>query len=151
MDEVLLTHVADIVAAHVSNNAVAPKELPGLIQAVHASISALGLEKQIEQPATRPVPAVPIRASVKPDAVTCLECGTKLKVLRRHLYAEHGMTPEEYRARWKLPDHHPLVAPDYAARRKVMAMQFGLGRKRGETRKSRHPAIKARSKPEAST
>lgn len=126
-NEALLDHVADIVSAHVSNNAVAASDLPGLIQAVYASLAALG---QAPEPAVAELkPAVSVRASVKPDAVTCLECGEKMKMLKRHLGTEHGMTPADYRARWNLPADYPMVAPDYAAKRKELAVRIGLGRK----------------------
>lgn len=126
-DETLLDHVADIVSAHVSNNSVSAADLPGLIQSVYASLAALGQAPEpVEEKLT---PAVSIRASVKPDAVTCLECGEKMKMLKRHLGTEHGMTPADYRARWNLPADYPMVAPDYAAKRKELALRIGLGRK----------------------
>lgn len=133
-NEALLDHVADIVSAHVSNNSVAPADLPGLIQAVYASLAALG---QAAEPAVEErKPAVSIRASVKPDAVTCLECGEKMKMLKRHLGTEHAMTPTEYRTRWSLPADYPIVAPDYAAKRKELAVRIGLGRKPGQRSKT---------------
>ena len=126
-DETLLTHVADIVSAHVGNNSLAPSDLPKLIEAVYSSLAGLG------QPAAPVeedlVPAVSIRSSVKPDAVTCLECGAKMKMLKRHLNLDHNLTPGEYRTRWKLVASHPLVAPEYAQRRKELALKIGLGRK----------------------
>ena len=126
-DEALLDHVADIVSAHVSNNSVSAADLPGLIQSVYASLAALGQAPEpVEEKLT---PAVSIRASVKADAVTCLDCGEKMKMLKRHLGTEHGMTPAEYRARWSLPADYPMVAPDYAAKRKELALRIGLGRK----------------------
>ncbi|PKB13712.1 MucR family transcriptional regulator [Novosphingobium kunmingense] len=126
-DETLLDHVADIVSAHVSNNSVSANELPGLIQSVYASLAALGQAPEpVEEKLT---PAVSVRASVKPDAVTCLDCGAKMKMLKRHLGTDHGMTPAEYRARWNLPADYPMVAPDYAAKRKELAVRIGLGRK----------------------
>lgn len=126
-DETLLDHVADIVSAHVSNNSVSAADLPGLIQSVYASLAALGQAPEpIEEKLT---PAVSVRASVKPDAVTCLDCGEKMKMLKRHLGTEHGMTPADYRARWNLPADYPMVAPDYAAKRKELAVRIGLGRK----------------------
>lgn len=133
-NEALLDHVADIVSAHVSNNSVAAADLPGLIQAVYASLAALG---QAPEPAVAELkPAVSVRASVKPEAVTCLECGEKMKMLKRHLGTEHGLTPTEYRARWSLPADYPMVAPDYAAKRKELAVRIGLGRKPGQSPKT---------------
>jgi len=141
-NEALLDHVADIVSAHVSNNSVPAADLPGLIQAIYASLAALG---QAPEPAPEELkPAVSVRASVKPDAVTCLECGEKMKMLKRHLGTEHGLTPAEYRARWSLPADYPMVAPDYAAKRKELAVRIGLGRKPGQS-----PKAEANVAPEA--
>jgi predicted transcriptional regulator len=132
--ETLLDHVADIVSVHVSNNSVSANDLPDLIQAVYASLAALGQAPEpIDEKLT---PAVSVRASIKPDAVTCLDCGAKMKMLKRHLGTEHGMTPAEYRARWNLPADYPMVAPDYAAKRKELAVRIGLGRKPGQTPKA---------------
>lgn len=126
-NEALLDHVADIVSAHVSNNAVPVGDLPGLIRSVYASLVALGKPaKPVPETLT---PAVSIRASLRADAMTCLECGDKLTILKRHLGTEHGLTPADYRARWNLPADYPMVAPNYAAKRKELAMRFGLGRK----------------------
>ena len=149
-DEALLDHVADIVSAHVSNNSVAAADLPGLIQAVYASLAALG---QAPEPVVAELkPAVSVRTSVKPDAVTCLECGARMKMLKRHLGTEHDLTPTEYRTRWSLPADYPMVAPDYAAKRKELAVRIGLGRKPGQSPKARanaapKPAPKAAATP----
>ena len=147
-NEALLDHVADIVSAHVSNNAVAVADLPGLIQAVYASLTALG---QASEPVVAELkPAVSVRSSVKPDAVTCLECGEKMKMLKRHLGTEHGLTPAEYRTRWSLPGDYPMVAPDYAAKRKELASRIGLGRKPGQSPKAETDAApKAQPKADA--
>lgn len=127
-DTSLLDLVADIVTAHVSNNTVAVGDIPGLIQSVHASLASLGQEVvQVEE---QRAPAVSVRASVKPHVLICLECGAKLKMLKRHLKAEHDLTPDEYRARWSLPFDYPMVAADYAAKRADLALQSGLGRRR---------------------
>ncbi len=139
-DQLLLDHVADIVSAHVSNNSVAANDLPGLIQSVYASLAALGQPPvPVEEKLT---PAVSVRASIKPDAIACLECGSKFKMLKRHLGTDHGMTPAEYRQRWNLPADYPMVAPDYAAMRGELAKKIGLGRKPGVKVK---PAVKAAS------
>lgn len=125
--EHLLTFTADIISAHVSNNNVAATDLPSLIQSVFHSLNSLGApEPEVDE---APVPAVSVRASVKPHAITCLVCGQKLKMLKRHLAADHNLTPAEYRAMYKLPADYPLVASDYAAKRKELALQIGLGRK----------------------
>lgn len=145
-DETLLGHAADIVAAHVTNNSVSANDLPGLISSVYASLSALGQAREPE-PETL-TPAVSVRASVKADAITCLDCGAKMKMLKRHLATEHGMTTADYRARWKLPADYPMVAPDYAAKRKELAVKIGLGRKPGQSAKTQAKA-KAASSPAA--
>lgn len=136
-DQILLDYVADIVSAHVSNNSVSAHELPSLIESVYASLAGLG---QAPEPVEEKLkPAISVRTSVKPDAIACLECGTKYKMLKRHLGADHGMTPAEYRARWNLPADYPMVAPDYAATRADLARKMGLGRKVGESPKTKAP------------
>ena len=122
---------AQIVAAFVSKTTVAASELPGLITSIHTTFTALS--QGIAEPAsTEPlVPAVPIKKSVTPDAITCLECGEKLKMLKRHLSSDHELTPEAYRERWKLPREYPMVAPNYTAQRSQLAKDIGLG-KRGK-------------------
>ena len=129
--ETLVTLTADIVAAHVSNNSVAVDELPALIKNVYGALSGLGAAAQEE---ARPEPAVSIRASVKPDHLVCLEDGKKMKMLKRHLMTDHGLTPDEYRARWGLASDYPMVAPDYAEKRRDLAKKIGLGRKPGQKR-----------------
>ncbi|WP_174273400.1 MucR family transcriptional regulator [Sphingomonas bacterium] len=126
-DNNLLVLTAEIVAAHVANNRVAGEELPLFIQTVHGALATLGTP--VEAPEQELKPAVPIRASVKPDHIVCLEDGKKLTMLKRYLMTHYGMTPEQYRARWKLPADYPMVAPDYADRRRTLAKQIGLGRK----------------------
>ncbi|MDF8333669.1 MucR family transcriptional regulator [Novosphingobium cyanobacteriorum] len=125
-DANLFAHVADIVSAHVSNNAVAASDLPNLIKAVHASLTKLGEPAPAEQ---KRAPAVSIRSSVKPDGLTCLECGTKTQLLRRHLMREHKLLPDQYTTRWGLARDYPMVAPDYSERRKLLAVSIGLGLK----------------------
>jgi predicted transcriptional regulator len=128
----ILELTADIVAAHVSNNTVGVAELPQLIQQVYASLSGLG---QAPAPATeRPHPAVPVKRSVTPEYIICLEDGKKLKMLKRHLKTAFNMTPEQYRERWGLPADYPMVAPKYAEQRSKLAKDIGLGtraRRRG--------------------
>ena len=132
--EFLATLTADIVSAHVSNNSVQSTELPGLIQSVYSSLAGLGGAVTVVE--EKPVPAVSIRSSVKPDYITCLEDGKKLKMLKRHLMTHYGMTPEDYRAKWGLPADYPMVAPNYAAQRRDLAKKIGLGTKgRGGGRK----------------
>ena len=127
----LLALTADIVGAHVSNNAVAVSDLPALISSVHTSLSKLGAVAVVEVPAQQP--AVSVKASVKPDHLVCLECGNKQKTLKRHLMTSHGLTPGAYRAKWNLPADYPMVAPNYAAQRRELAIGFGLGRKSGSS------------------
>lgn len=129
-DETLLTLAADIVSAHVSNNSVSADQLPGMIQAVYGSLVSLG---QAPEPIEEKLqPAVSIRSSVKADAITCLDCGMKMKMLKRHLGTHHNLTPSEYRARWGLASDYPMLAPDYAEKRKDIAVRIGLGRKPGQ-------------------
>ena len=130
ISEMLITLASDIVAAHVSNNSVAVDEVPDLIEKVYGALAGLAAGSEAE--ATRPNPAVSIRASVSPDHVVCLECGRKMKMLKRHLATDHGLGTAEYRQRWGLSDEHPLVAPNYAAKRRALAKKIGLGRKPGQ-------------------
>lgn len=129
-NETLITLTSDIVSAHLSNNSVAMQDVPSLIQAVYQALATVGepapvVEEQL-------VPAVSARAAVKPDFVTCMDCGFKGKMLKRHLMTAHGLTPQEYRTRWNLSADHPMVAPNYAAQRVELAKSIGLGRKKGE-------------------
>jgi predicted transcriptional regulator len=130
-NEMLVTLTADIVAAHVSNNSVAISDLAMLINNVHAALSGLGSQPVPEE---KPVPAVSIRASIKPDYIVCLEDGKKLKMLKRHLMTHYQMTPEQYRAKWNLAADYPMVAPNYAEQRRSLAKKIGLGTKRRKTK-----------------
>jgi predicted transcriptional regulator len=133
--EAILTLVTDIVSAHVGNNSVAISDLPALIRNVHSALAGLGGPATPAPPA-RQEPAVSIRSSVKPDHIVCLEDGKKLKMLKRHLMTAYRMTPDDYRAKWGLPKDYPMVAPNYAAQRRTLALSIGLGRKPGKrTRK----------------
>lgn len=125
--ETLLTLTADIVGAHVSNNNVPVADLPSLITRVHEALNGLGAAPVAAELEAKP--AVSVRASVKPDHIVCLEDGKKMKMLKRHLATDHGMTPQDYRAKWNLPADYPMVAPNYAAQRKELAVKIGLGRK----------------------
>jgi predicted transcriptional regulator len=127
IDEQVISITADIVAAHVSNNTVALNDLPELIRQVHAALRGLGRGGEEAVPA-KAEPVVSVRTSVKPDHITCLACGQKNKMLRRHLVVAHGMTPEEYRAAYDLPKSYPMVAPNYAQQRADLARAIGLGR-----------------------
>jgi len=136
--ETLITLTSDIVAAHVSNNDVSVDDVPALITNVFGALSGLG--ESAEPVEVRPEPAVSIRASVKPDYIVCLEDGKKLKMLKRYLRTNFEMTPEEYRARWNLPSDYPMVAPNYAEKRRDLAKKIGLGRKPGARRPKRKAA-----------
>jgi len=123
----LLEHTTKIVAAHVSHNAMPATDLPRLIAAVHETLAKLGTEEA----APRPEAAVPIKQSVKPEYIVCLDDGKKLKMLKRHLRTAYNMTPDDYRKRWGLPSDYPMVAPNYAKQRSALAKKIGLGRKPG--------------------
>lgn len=131
-DDTLITLTADIVAAHVSNNSVAVNDLPQLIQNIHGALSGLSGRSQQE---ARPVPKVPIRSSIKPDYIVCLEDGKKLKMLKRHLMTHYQLTPDQYRQKWGLPADYPMVAPNYAEQRRMLAKAIGLGTKRRKPKK----------------
>ena len=117
-----------IVAAHIGHNQVPTDALPGLIQAVYRSLATADAPEIT--PAAASIPAVPVKRSVFPDFLVCLEDGMKLKMLRRHLQTSYGMTPADYRTKWGLPPDYPMVAPNYAATRSTLAKSIGLGRKR---------------------
>ena len=131
-DSVVLKLTAKIISAHVGNNQVAADALPKLIQSVHRSLAAAGMAEPAPAPAPL-TPAVPIRKSVFPDHIVCLEDGKKLKMLKRHLQTSYGMTPGQYREKWGLPADYPMVAPDYTSHRSTLAKQNGLGRKLGSS------------------
>lgn len=124
----LLALTARIVEAYAATNELAAGDLPGLIGTVYSTLANVGDEPEHrESPAQ---PAVPVEDSVFPDYIVCLEDGKKLKMLRRHLSAAYGMTPDQYRRKWNLPHDYPLVAPNYAERRSVLAKEIGLGTSR---------------------
>ena len=131
-DDTLLTLTADIVAAHVSNNSVAVNDLPTLIQNVHMALA--GIAGAGSAPEVKLEPAVSVRASIKPDYIVCLEDGKKLKMLKRHLMTHYNMTPDDYRRKWGLNSDYPMVAPNYAEQRRVLAKSIGLGTKGGRRR-----------------
>jgi len=134
-EDMLLTLTADIVAAHVSNNSVAVNDLPTLIQNVHSALS--GISASRNAPEAKPEPKVPVRSSVKPDYIVCLEDGKRLKMLKRHLMTHYSLTPDQYRQKWGLPADYPMVAPNYAEQRRTLAKSIGLGTKRRKTRGAR--------------
>jgi predicted transcriptional regulator len=130
-DEQLITLTADIVSSHVANNSVAVGDLANLIQQVHAALSKLGVSDATSEPQAK-APVVSVRSSVKPDYIVCMECGTKQKMLKRHLQTAHSMSPDQYREDYGLPKNYPMVAPNYSEQRRTMAHSIGLGRKKGE-------------------
>lgn len=122
----VLELTTEIVAAHVGNNTVAIEDLAPLIQEVYKTLLAVGTAVAAPD---RPRPAVPVKKSVFPDYIICLEDGKKLKMLKRHLKTAYNMTPEEYRERWGLLPDYPMVAPNYAKHRSNLAKKIGLGTK----------------------
>lgn len=123
----LLGLTAEIVSAHVSNNSVALADLPNLIQEVYRTLVSMG--QPVEAAPERPQPAVPIKKSVTPEYLICLEDGKKLKMLKRHLKTSFNMTPDQYRERWGLGADYPMVAPNYTKHRSSLAKRIGLGTK----------------------
>ena len=117
---------ADVIAAYVSNNEVSLTELPELIRSVHAALGGIG-GAEAAQPAEKQKPAVPIKRSVTPDYIVCLEDGKRLKMLKRYLRSHYDMSPEDYRAKWNLPADYPMVAPNYSKQRSQFAKDIGLG------------------------
>ncbi len=126
-DTDLIGLTADIVSAHVSHNSIPTAEVPALIRSVYEALDRAGQPEIKAAPA--PEPAVPVRSSIKPDYLVCLEDGKKLKMLKRYLRTNYNMTPDEYRAKWGLPKDYPMVAPTYREARSTLAHQIGLGRK----------------------
>jgi MucR family transcriptional regulator, transcriptional regulator of exopolysaccharide biosynthesis len=122
--------IAEIVSSYVANHNITAGQLEELISTVHRTLSTLGTNAPASSPAAEKLtPAVPIRRSVEPDYVVCLECGFRAKTLRRHLRVAHGLEPAAYRERWKLAGDHPMAAPTYSADRSAMAKERGLGRR----------------------
>jgi predicted transcriptional regulator len=118
---------AEIIAAYVSNNSVTPGGLPALIESVHGALTNLGAVRAVPQTEAL-VPAVPVRKSITPEYLVCFDDGKKFKSLKRHI-ANLGMTPDQYRVKWGLPESYPMTAPNYAAKRSAIAKKMGLGRK----------------------
>ncbi len=129
----LLALTSQIVAAHVANNSVAVTDLPQLIHEVFRTLASVGT---VPVALERPQPAVPVKKSVTPDYIICLEDGKKLKMLKRHLKTAYNMSPEEYRDRWGLAADYPMVAPNYAQHRSSLAKKIGLGTKPRKRRRA---------------
>jgi len=145
----VLNLAAQIVSAHLAHNAVPLDNLSALIRSVVDNLATAGTQPE------KPKPAVPINKSVFPDHLVCLEDGTKLTMLKRHLRTAFNMTPQQYRERWGLPANYPMVAPDYAKQRSSLAKKIPLGRKRLEpkepplsnpVRRGQTPGMRARTK-----
>jgi predicted transcriptional regulator len=127
----MIERVAEIVAAYLKRNSVAPDQVPGLIQQVNQALTGLGQPQEPPPPAMPDAPAVPIRRSVTPDKIICLDCGYKGQMLKRHLTTAHGLSVDEYRTRWKLSSDYPMIAPNYSVRRSELAKSAGLGTRSG--------------------
>lgn len=123
-NEDLVALTTDITTAYLSRNAVAADDVANLIEGIHGALASAG-----QQQAEEYEPAVSVRASVKPDHLVCLECGAKQKMLKRHLQAAHGLSPDEYRQRYNLSATYPMVASNYAEVRSQLAKELGLGSK----------------------
>jgi predicted transcriptional regulator len=120
---------ADIVSAYVSNNTVQANDIPSLINQVHTALQRVS-SRQDEGSSEPLKPAIPVKKSITPDFLICLEDGKKFKSLKRHLRTQYGLTPEQYREKWDLPLDYPMVAPNYAQARSQLAKQMGLGSQR---------------------
>jgi predicted transcriptional regulator len=135
-DGAILRMTAEIVSAYVSKNVLPAQQIPDVINTVFTSLNGLnGAPNEVPQEPQKP--AVPVRKSVTPEYIVCLEDGKKLKMLKRHLRSTYNMTPDEYRAKWNLPPDYPMVAPNYAAQRSEFAKKIGLGRSSGRQTRRR--------------
>jgi predicted transcriptional regulator len=128
----ILGLTAQIVSAHLRHNSVAPDALPALIQQVYRTLSNIG---QAPVETKKPVPAVPVKQSVRQDRIVCLEDGKSFSMLKRHLMTDHKLTPQQYREKWDLPRDYPMVAPNYAQTRSALAKKIGLGRTSGRAKR----------------
>lgn len=127
--EDLLRITTKVVTAYVGNNTLAETQITEVIQSVYGSLERLS--QGVPETKTKQKPAVPIKRSITPDYMICLEDGKQLKMLKRYLRTTHGMTPDEYRLKWGLPADYPMVAPNYAKKRSAFAKEIGLGKRRG--------------------
>ena len=125
-----LEMAADIVSAFVSHNSLPAADLPALIGTVNQALKDVDSGSSQQAVEERKEPAVPIKKSIQPDFIVCLDDGKKFKSLKRHLRTVYNMTPEQYRAKWNLPPTYPMVAPNYAAARSELAKSMGLGQQR---------------------
>lgn len=134
----MIRMAVDVVAAYVSKNTMPGTQIPELIQTVYGALNSLSKPEQAVTEAAKP--AVPVKKSITPDYIICLEDGKKLKMLKRHLRTNYNLTPDEYRAKWNLPADYPMVAPNYAQQRSAFAKKIGLGRKPSDTATKREQA-----------
>ncbi len=128
----VLELAAQIVAAYVGNNVVAPSDIPRLIADVHRSLEAIAAGNSPKDAALELKPAVNARKSITPDYLICLEDGKKFKSLKRHLHSHYNLSPEQYREKWGLAADYPMVAPNYATARSTLAKNMGLGKRTGK-------------------
>ncbi|RCL01924.1 MAG: ROS/MUCR transcriptional regulator protein [Candidatus Tokpelaia sp. JSC188] len=129
-NEILIVLTVDIVSAYVSNNVCRTGDIPALITDVHAALAQAESAKSAKILFEKPKPAINPRRSITDEYIICLEDGKKFKSLKRHLMTHYNMTPEQYREKWELDPSYPMVAPNYAQTRSVLAKGMGLGRKR---------------------
>ena len=126
-----LDRTGAIIAAYVTRNPVSTTELPILIRQVHESLTTVATGVEYVAPAPIETPTAPLKMSYTADAITCLECGARFKTLKRHLTSDHGLRPDQYRAKWNLPNEYPMVSPAYSLRRSQINMEVRLGRPSG--------------------
>lgn len=126
MEDQIISLTVQIVSAHIANNTVAAEQLPAFIRGVHQALATAG---QAPAELVKPEPFVAVKKSIFADHILCLDCGGSFKMLKRHIGADHGLTPDQYRAKWNLASSYPMVAADYAATRSDLAKASGLGRK----------------------
>ncbi|AZO61968.1 MAG: transcriptional regulator [Mesorhizobium sp.] len=124
--DLIVSVAVDIVSAYVSNNSVQVADIPALIRRVYASLEAISAGPVVPE---RSKASIPLKKSVRPDFIICLEDGKRFKALKRHLRTRYGLTPDQYRAKWGLPSDYPMVAPNYAALRSALAKSARLGRR----------------------
>lgn len=134
-DTALVGHTAQIVAAYIGHNPLTPNDVPGLIHAVYTSLAGIGANAGAA--VTGQQPAVPIKSSVHPEYIICLEDGKRMKMIKRYLRTRYGMSPEDYRRKWSLPADYPMVAPEYAKVRSAFAKKIGLGTTRTSGKRRR--------------
>jgi predicted transcriptional regulator len=137
--EDLIQFTTDIVSAYVRKNNVPQGNLAKIISAVHGALAAVVQTEEVA-PVFAAVPAVPVKKSVQPHEITCLDCGKAFKSIRRHLNTSHSMTPEAYREKWSLPANYPMTAPNYAEQRSQLARDMGLGQTRTRPKRRKNAA-----------